>query len=83
MNYITMVLGHIMREKTMRIDGENYIPFDERKTMTKKAWKVKQIEGRKTNGFNTGERMFESKKKPSRAKSKRNFQKELDKALNQ
>ena len=67
----------------MRIDGENYIPFDERKTMTKKAWKVKQTEGRKTNGFNTGERPFQDKKNPSRAKSKRNFQKELDKALNQ
>lgn len=65
----------------MRINGENYIPFDERKTMTKKAWKVKQAEGRKTNGFNTGERMFESKKNPSRAKRKKNFQKVLDKAL--
>jgi len=67
----------------MRIDGENYIPFDERKTMTKKVWKVKQAEGRKFNGFNTGERAFENKKKPSRAKSKRNFQKDLDRALNQ
>jgi hypothetical protein len=35
------------------------------------------------NGFNTGERMFENKKYPSRAKAKKNFQKELDKALNQ
>ena len=67
----------------MRINGENYIPFDERKTMTKKAWKVKQAEERKTNGFNTGERMFERKKNPTRAKRKKNFQKELDKALNQ
>lgn len=65
----------------MKIEGENYIPFDERKTMTKKAWKVKQAENRKMNGFNTGERKFESKKKPSRQKSKKNFQKELDKAL--
>ena len=65
----------------MKIEGENYIPFDERKTMTKKAWKVKQAENRKMNGFNTGERMFESKKKPSRQKSKKIFQKELDKAL--
>jgi len=65
----------------MKIEGENYIPFDERKTMTKKAWKVKQAENRKMNGFNTGERMFESKKKPSRQKSKKNFRKELDKAL--
>ena len=65
----------------MKINGENYIEFDERKTMTKKAWKVKQAEGRKTNGFNTGECMFESKKNPSRAKRKKNFQKVLDKAL--
>lgn len=65
----------------MKIEGENYIPFDERKTMTKKAWKIKQAENRKMNGFNTGERKFESKKKPSRQKSKKNFQKELDKAL--
>lgn len=65
----------------MKINGKNYIPFNERKTMTKKAWKVKQAEGRKTNGFNTGERMFENKKKPSRQKSKKIFQKELDKAL--
>ena len=65
----------------MKIDRENYIPFDERKTMTKKAWKVKQAEGRKTNGFNTGERMFENKKNPSRAKRKKNFQKVLDKTL--
>ena len=67
----------------MKIDGKNYIPFDERKTMTKKAWKIKQTEERKFNGFNTGERTFENKKKPSRAKSKRNFQKDLDRALNQ
>ena len=67
----------------MKIEGENYISFDERKTMTKKAWKIKQAGNRKMNGFNTGERMFENKKKPSRAKSKRNFQKDLDKALNQ
>lgn len=65
----------------MKIEGENYIPFDERKTMTKKAWKVKQAEGRKMNGFNTGERMFETKKNPSRAKKKKNFQKVLDNAL--
>lgn len=65
----------------MKINGENYIAFDERKTMTKKAWKVKQAESRKMNGFNTGERMFEGQKNPSRAKRKKNFQKELDKAL--
>ena len=65
----------------MRINGENYIEFDERKTMTKKTWKIKQAEMRKTNGFNTGERMFENKKKPSRAKRKKNFQKVLDNAL--
>lgn len=67
----------------MKINGDDYIEFDERKTMTKKAWKIKQAERRKMNGFNTGERMFENKKKPSRKKAKRNFQKELDKFLNQ
>ena len=59
----------------------DYIPFDLRKTMTKKAWKVYQAERRTMNGFNTGERMFENKKHPSRGKVKKNFQKELDKAL--
>lgn len=59
----------------------DYIPFDMRKTMTKKAWEELQKSKRKMNGFNTGERMFENKKHPSRKKSKKNFQKELDKAL--
>ena len=61
----------------------NYIPFDLRKTMTKKAWKVMQAERRTMNGFNTGERMFENKKNPKRCKAKKNFQKELDKFLNE
>ena len=59
----------------------DYIPYDIRKDMTKKAYKEMKKANRITNGFNTGERMFENKKNPSRAKSKRNFQKELDKAL--
>lgn len=59
----------------------DYIPFDLRKTMTKKAWKIQQACRRTTNGFNTGERMFENKKHPSREKAKKSFQKELDKAL--
>lgn len=57
--------------------------YDIRKDMTKKAYKEMKKENRVMNGFNTGERAFENKKKPSRAKSKRNFQKDLDKALNQ
>lgn len=57
--------------------------YDIRKDMTKKAYKEMKKANRIMNGFNTGERPFENKKKPSRAKSKRNFQKNLDKTLNQ
>ena len=57
--------------------------YDIRKDMTKKAYKEMKKANRVMNGFNTGERAFENKKKPSRAKSKRNFQKDLDRALNQ
>ena len=57
--------------------------YDIRKDMTKKAYKEMKKANRMMNGFNTGERSFQGKKNPSRAKSKRNFQKELDKALNQ
>lgn len=57
--------------------------YDIRKDMTKKAYKEMKKANRVMNGFNTGERPFQDKKNPSRAKSKRNFQKELDKALNQ
>ena len=53
----------------------DYIPFDLRKTMTKKAWKIQQACRRTTNGFNTGERMFENKKHPSREKAKKKFSK--------
>ena len=59
----------------------NYIEFDMRKTMTKKDWLALQKANRVMNGFNTGERVFASKKKPSRKKAKRNFQKELDRFL--
>ena len=59
----------------------NYIEFDMRKTMTKKEWLKVQKSNRVMNGFNTGERYFESKKKPKREKAKRNFQKELDRCL--
>ena len=59
----------------------DYITFDLRKTMTKKAWKIYQAERRTMNGFNTGERMFANKKHPSRNKAKKSFQKELDKTL--
>lgn len=57
--------------------------YDIRKDMTKKAYKEMKKTNRVMNGFNTGERTFENKKRPSRTKSKRNFQKDLDKALNQ
>lgn len=57
--------------------------YDIRKDMTKKAYKEMKKANRVMNGFNTGERSFENEKKPSRAKSKRNFQKDLDKVLNQ
>ena len=53
----------------------------DKKDMTKKEWLNLQKEKRKTNGFNTGERMFENKKNPKRAKNKENFQKLLDKYL--
>lgn len=59
----------------------DYIPYDIRKDMTKKQYQERMKVNRITNGFNTGERMFEDKKNPSRAKRKKNFQKELDKAL--
>lgn len=51
----------------------------DKKSMTKKAWQQKQKEMRKMNGFNTGERMFGTPKHQSRAKSKKDFQKILDK----
>lgn len=51
----------------------------DKKSMTKKAWKQKQKEQRVMNGFNTGERMFDTPKHQSRAKSKKDFQKILDK----
>ena len=53
--------------------------YDIRKDMTKKAYKEMKKANRVMNGFNTGERPFQDKKNPSRAKSKRNFQKDLDK----
>jgi len=60
---------------------EKYIEFDARKTMTKKAWREAKKANRIVNGFNTGERMFKDAKHPSRQDRKKNFQKELDKAL--
>lgn len=51
----------------------------DKKSMTKKAWKEKQKQLRNMNGFNTGERMFDTPKHPARAKSKKDFQKILDK----
>lgn len=51
----------------------------DKKSMTKKAWKQKQKEMRKMNGFNTGERMFDTPKRQSCAKNKKDFQKILDK----
>lgn len=51
----------------------------DKKSMTKKVWIQKQKEMRKMNGFNTGERLFDTPKHQSRAKSKKDFQKILDK----
>ena len=51
----------------------------DKKYIKKKAWQKKQKEMRKMNGFNTGERMFDTPKHQSRAKSKKDFQKVLDK----
>jgi len=62
---------------------EKIIPYDIRKSMTKKAYLEMQKSKRKMNGFNTGERLFDNKKHPSREKNKKNFQKELDKFLEQ
>jgi hypothetical protein len=62
---------------------EKIIPYDIRKSMTKKAYLEIQKNKRKMNGFNTGERLFDNKKHPSREKNKKNFQKELDKFLEQ
>jgi len=61
--------------------NDKIIPYDIRKDMTKKEYLKLQKSKRVMNGFNTGERMFENKKHPSRGKSKKNFQKELDKCL--
>ena len=62
---------------------EKIIPYDIRKSMTKKAYLEMQKSKRKMNGFNTGERLFDNKKYPSREKNKKIFQKELDKFLEQ
>lgn len=62
---------------------EKYIEFDMRKTMTKKAWSEVQKSKRKTNGFNTGERIFKNKKHKSREENKKDFQKVLDNAMNE
>ena len=62
---------------------EKIIPYDLRKSMTKKQYLELQKNKRTMNGFNTGERMFANKKHPTRNKSKKNFQEELDKFLNQ
>lgn len=51
----------------------------DKKSMTKKAWQQKQKEMRKMNGFNTGERMFDTPKHPTRNKLKKDLRKSLDK----
>ena len=52
--------------------------YDERKTMTKKAWKEKQKKQRATNNFNTGTRDMKSAKYPTRAKEKEKLREYLD-----
>jgi len=54
--------------------------FNEKKLMTKKAWKEKQKALRVTNGFNTGTRDMKTEKYPSRQENKKELKKMLDKA---
>jgi len=54
--------------------------FNDRKLMTKKAWKEKQKALRVTNGFNTGTRDMKTEKYPTRQKNKNNLKKMLDKS---
>lgn len=54
--------------------------FNDKKLMTKKAWKEKQKALRVMNGFNTGTRDMKTEKYPSRQKNKKELKKMLDKA---
>lgn len=54
--------------------------FNDKKLMTKKAWKEKQKALRVMNGFNTGTRDMKTEKYPSRQENKKELKKMLDKA---
>lgn len=51
--------------------------MNDKKSMTKKAWKEKQKKQRVLNGFNTGTRTMKSEKYPSRARQKEIDRKEV------
>ena len=47
------------------------IKMNDKKSMTKKAWKEKQKRNRVFNGFNTGTRTMKSAKYPTRQEQKK------------
>ena len=52
--------------------------FNDKKLMTKKAWKQKQKRKRVLNNMNTGTRDMKTNKRPTRAKEKENLREVLD-----
>ncbi len=52
--------------------------FNDKKLMTKKAWKQKQKRKRVLNNMNTGTRNMKTNKRPTRAKEKENLREVLD-----
>jgi len=52
--------------------------FNDKKLMTKKAWKQKQKRKRVLNNMNTGTRDMKTNKHPTRAKEKENLRDVLD-----
>ena len=52
--------------------------FNDKKLMTKKAWKQKQKRKRVLNNMNTGTRDMKSNKRPTRAKEKEKLREVLD-----
>jgi len=52
--------------------------FNDKKLMTKKAWKQKQKRKRVLNNMNTGTRDMKSNKRPTRAKEKEKLREALD-----
>ena len=52
--------------------------FNDKKLMTKKAWKQKQKRKRVLNNMNTGTRNMKTNKHPTRAKEKEKLREALD-----